>query len=456
MDQKQKKQQATPSDYFVYAGYRTFEFLLKLIPVSWVCRFGTFMGTLSYHLLKNRRKTVTQNLRIAFGSEMSHEEIHQLTRETFRNTGSNLIASFRSALFSEAEIRKRVEISGAENLDIARQNGTGIIALIGHMGNWELMAQIHLVLPALNPTATLYRPIDNPLIDALIKRRRGSEGTALFSRRDGFFKPISHIKSGGSLGILADQHAGKHGVAIPFFGKLTSMTNLPAIMHRRTGASIVPLSMAATRPGYWKVTVHPPIEIPAEQKTNTTYITGLCAKAYECSMRDSPANVFWMHGYWKTGRHRCLKIDGLQKKRTGLQRSLATNPFRVIVYTGDASSENQEIYEQLKRLKNYRPDIHLTTVGSHQILKEADHHITIDGEDLPEKLRQYDLSQPAPIDCALDFTRDAQGAPAFKQAEFRLIFTMFGEHQGRVTRSFFAKTPNPTLHDFLNSLGIDQ
>jgi len=453
-----KRTSPTLTDYLVYGIFRVFEFFLKLIPVAWVCLVGRGLGHLAYLFLKKRRKTVTQNLRIAFGKEMSLEEIHELTRETFHRTGSNLFASFRSASFSKEEIAQRVEIVGTENLDLARKQGNGVIAMIGHMGNWELMAQIHLILPALTPTATLYRPIDNPLIDDLIKRRRGSQGTALFSRRDGFFKPISHIKSGGSLGVLADQHAGAHGVAVPFFGKLTSMTNLPAIMHRRTGAPIVPLSMESTSLGHWKVTVHPPIDIPEDQKTNTVLITGRCAKAYEEVMSDSPADVFWMHGYWKTGRHRCLKIDGLQKKKSGHQRSLATEPFRVLIFTGDATPENQEMVEQLERVRNYRPDIHLTTVGQHQLLTSAHHHIPISDttspESLAQQLREYDASLDSPIDTTIDFTEEGAGAPIFKKAGFSLIFTMFGDHQSRGTRSYFKKIQSPTLNDFLESLGI--
>jgi len=456
-----KRTSPTFTDYLVYGIYRIFEFFLKLVPVAWVCHVGRFFGLLSYYLLRDRRQTVTQNLRIAFGKELSHDEIHALTRETFLRTGSNLFASFRSSSFSKQEIAQRVEFIGAENLDLARDQGNGIIALICHMGNWELMAQLHLVLPALSPTATLYRPIDNPLIDALIRRRRGSEGTELFSRRDGFFKPISHIKKGGSLGILADQHAGNHGIAVPFFGKLTSMTNLPAIIHRRTGAAIVPISMASTTPGHWKVTVHPPIDIPADQKANTVFITGLCAKAYEKSMSDSPADVFWMHGYWKTRNKRCLKISGLQKKKTGLQRSLATSPFRILIFTGDVAPDcpdSSEMVEQLKRIRHYRPDLHLTTVGRHQLLASAHHHIpfpeTSSADQLAEKLKQYDLELDTPIDTTLDFTKEGSGAPILKQAGFRLIFTMFGDHQSHSTKQYFSKTQNPTLANFIDSLGI--
>jgi len=454
------------SDYFLYGIYRVFEFALKLLPMQVACWIGSALGSLTYLLFKERRHIVTRNLRIAFGEEMNHDEIHSLTHQTFQYSVSNLIASFRTSSFSNKQLRSRVEILGEENIEAARAQGAddnGLIYLICHMGNWELMAQVHILLPNIGPPATLYRPLDNPLIDKLIQRRRGSEGTKLFSRHDGFFKPIAYIKKGGSLGILADQHAGTSGVAVPFFGKLTSMTNLPAIIHRRTGAPILPMSMTSTSLGNWRVTIHPAIKIPSDQKTNTQFITNLCAKAYETIMRSNPADVLWMHGYWKVGSKGPLKIDGLQKKKSGRQRSLATKPFRVIVYTGDVgdgSADATEIIAQLDRLKNYRPDIHLTVVGKFNIGSSTDHFIPIppSGEspnELAETLRAYDATLPQPIDCCLDFTESGNGGPLFEQAGFSHIFTFFGKYQSRRTRDYFLKVDRPTIEAFITSLGIN-
>lgn len=445
--------------YLVYGVYRVFEFMLKLLPMKLVCLTGVAIGHLSYLLFRVRKQTVIRNLRIAFGEEMSRKEINLLARKIFHQSGSNLIASIRTSTFSETQLRKRVEIVGAENLDHAKAQGTGVIGLLAHMGNWELFGQLPLILPGLIPTASLYRPIDNPLLDSLIKRRRSREGAQLFSRRDGFFKPIAHIKKGGTLAVLGDQHAGKQGMAVPLFGKLTSLTNLPAILHRRTGASIVPFSMESTTLGKWRVTVHPAVEIPSDKKTDTQYITSLCADAYETMMRSAPSDVFWMHGYWKTGRRGPLKIDGLQKKKTSSQEAAASKPFRVVVYTGDATLESTEMVQCIDELKNYRSDIHLTTVGKRQIYPNCDHfmHLEPDVQDtlIISHLIDYDHSLPAPIDCVLDLTENNSGGRLFKEAGFTHIFAPQGEFQGKRTEKHFANIEQPSFSDFLMSLGIE-
>jgi lauroyl/myristoyl acyltransferase len=459
MSQPNSKCPVRIDHYLVYAVYRSLEFLLKLLPMKLVCLTGAGLGHVAYLVLPGRRHIVTRNLRIAFGEEMSHPEIKKLTLKTFHHTGANLIASIRTAVLSETEILKRVEVVGEENIAAAKKQSHGMIGLLTHMGNWELLGQAHLALPELTPTASLYRPIDNPLIDALIRRRRSNQGAKLFSRRDGFFKPIAHIKEGGSLGILADQQAGAHGIAVPLFGKLTSLTNLPAIIHRRTGASIVPVSISTTTLGKWRFTVHPAIIIPAEKNSDTQHITSLCAEAYETMMRSAPADVFWMHGYWKTGRRGPLKIDGLQKKKARSQEAAASKPFRVIVYTGDATLESTEMIQSIDELKNYRSDIHLTTAGKRRIYPNCDHfmHIEPDVQDtlLVSHLIDHDHSLPEPVDCVLDLTPDSSGACLFQKAGYTHIFAPHGEFQGKRTETYFAKIKNPTLSDFLISLGIE-
>lgn len=465
MSQKTTTRQITLLHRLVYAIYRGFECFLKLLPMKLVCLFGAAMGQVTAWILPARRRTVTRNLRIAFGDSMSLEDIHHLCHQTFRHSGANMLASFRTSSFSASQLRQHVEVTGEENLDAARKNGNGVICQLAHMGNWELMAQAHLIVPALIPPASLYRPLDNPLIDALIKRRRSSEGAELFSRRDGFFKPIAHIKNGGCLGVLADQNAGAHGLAVPLFGKLCPMTNLPAILHRRTGACILPLSMSSTSLAKWKITIHPPINIPADKKTNTQYISELVALAYEDLMSESPADVLWMHGYWKTGRKSPLKIDGLKKKnqtkeeRGSEKANTAFQPFKVIVYTGAATYEDRQIREQLQRLKNYRPDIHITTVGESAFDTIANQHLYAKASDtsplLVHSIVQHDQSMPAPMDCAIDFTESGQGGELFHRANISHTFTFYGKHQSPRTRYHFSTLDTVTLADLLDSLGMD-
>ena len=106
----------------------------------------------------------------------------------------------------------------AENLDAVHTElraGRPVVLLLSHIGPWELAAQL---VPHYAPYARIgspYQRLGNRYIDRDVSRRRARTGSELFDRSEGFHKPIELLRSGGLLGIFADQHAGDHGLWTP-------------------------------------------------------------------------------------------------------------------------------------------------------------------------------------------------------------------------------------------------
>lgn len=448
------------SHYLSYGIYRGFELLLKPFPMEIVCVMGGLIGSLGGLLLPKRRAIVIRNLRIAYGEQLKHHEIQALCRRTYWNSGANLIASIKANTMRSEDLHKRMEIAGLENMEAARQEDTGFILLLAHMGSWEILVQMHLIIPGLTPFGGLYRPLGNPLLDKLVKRRRQKTGTKLFSRTDGFFTPIVHLKEKGALGAFADQNAGSHGMAVNMFGKITSLTNLPALLHRRTNAPILPVSMCTIGHGRWRVIIHPALTISDKEKTNAAVTTGLCAQAFETMMSESPSDVLWMHGYWKTGTKLPLKIAGIQRNKNLEMLGKATKPFRVLIFAGNAPADSQEMLTELQRLKNYREDIEITLVSEFLTSPDAVYHIKMDSSEPPHivanHIRQHNLKLSTPLDCAIDFTPDAAGDYILKCSGTTPSFAMRGKNVSASTKNYFSNPENRTLKGLLESLGIDK
>lgn len=447
---------ASIGGYAAYGIYRVTEAILRLLPMEAVCVIGSCMGQAGYFLMHRRRRIVMRNLRIAYGENLSLPEIRALTRKTFRHSGLNLMASIPASVIDNDELKERVEVEGLENLHHALGQNQGCILLLAHMGNWEILTQLKVLAPGIQSLASLYRPLNNPLLDRLIKRRRQRKGAILFSKYDSFTKPITHIKQGGTLGCIADQHAGSRGTAIPLFGKTTSMTSLPALLHRKTKAPILPVSMITVGLGQWKVIFHPSINVLETEKKNTYLLTARCAKAYERIMSESPSDVLWMHGYWKVNQSRPLHIDGLKKQTINTATS---QPFQVLIYTGEYKSSDDRVVTQLHRLQNYRSDIRIITLGKHPILPSADHHIYCDPAEPPHliynKILFYDRHSSAPIDCALNFTADGAGKNILTHTQFDHVFCRQGKWVSRHTQAIWLKHGTVSIPDFLTSIGLN-
>lgn len=304
-------------------GHSVIEGLAALLPGSWVFRLGESLGGLAWHLLPQRRKIVIRNLRIAFAGEKTPLEIHQLARETFRRSGANLVSVSHTARLRPEQLREVLNVENLHLLEDAQSRGKGVVLLLAHMGNWELLSRIIHLFPPGSTCGAFYRPLNNPLLDAQVLARRQADGTRMFSKRDPFHEVTKFLRDGGIVGILADQRVGMQGEVVPFFGRLTRATPLPALLARRAKAEVLALTLVTESPGKWKAVFHP-VESPPT--------TAHCMAALETGMKQSPADVFWMQERWKVyaGPHVSFRkwLDGREIS--------GSKPHRALLWLADA------------------------------------------------------------------------------------------------------------------------
>ena len=81
-----------------YAVYRAGEIGMAILSAEQVFSLGHYLGLLMFHTYRSRRAIVIRNLRMAYGNEMSLEDIKSLAHEVFTRSGSNLLSSFYLSL----------------------------------------------------------------------------------------------------------------------------------------------------------------------------------------------------------------------------------------------------------------------------------------------------------------------------------------------------------------------
>lgn len=271
-------------------AYSLVEGIAAAFPGSWVCRCGEALGGLAWHLLPGRRKTVLRNLRIAFHGELDAAAITRLGKASFRRAGGNLFGAARTAVLGREQLAKVMEVHGIENVTAALSKGRGAVVLVPHMGNWEALSRVHTLLPGEVKLGAFYRPLNNPLMDARVRKRREVDGGRMFSKHDGALPAIAYLRENSMLGILADQRVGMAGEVLPFFGRITRASPLPALLSRRVKSPVLAVRARTVRPGYWRVEFLP-VDGPVT--------TEICMTALEKAMRSSPEDYFWLQERWK-------------------------------------------------------------------------------------------------------------------------------------------------------------
>jgi len=293
--------------YLVYLLVRVALWLLRLFPLRVIARLGRAGGALAYALDRRHRRVAVDNLTRCFGDSKTQEEIRALARENFKRIGENFAAAVKTSSMSEAAIRECVELVGAEHVLPAAKDGKpqGRIIAIGHFGNFELYARCNYFVPGLQ-FATTYRGINQPLLNRVLQDLRNQSGCLYFERRsEGGALRRALQNQGIMLGLLVDQHAGDHGLRVPFFGRDCSTSAAPGIYAQRYRLPLHVAICYRVGLGRWRIEMGE--EIPtfeAGQPRASEAVAADINKAYEVAIRRDPANWFWVHRRWKATHYR--------------------------------------------------------------------------------------------------------------------------------------------------------
>ncbi len=267
------------------------ESLLGLIPLPWIFRLGEGLGSTLWHAMPKRRGIAMRNLRIAYAGEKDLAQIETLARLSFRRTVANLLAGALASGLSREKLRKAVAVENMELLQEVAAEGKGAVIIMAHMGSWEMLSRIGILFPSGISAGALYRPLNNPLMDAKVLERREADGMRMFSKGDSLFQIAGFVREGGVVGILADQRVGIQGVVTSFFGRLTRSTPLPTLLARKARCPVLALSMTTVGPGRWKATF---------LRVSGPHTHDSCTLTLQNLMRSGPEDVFWFQDRWKT------------------------------------------------------------------------------------------------------------------------------------------------------------
>jgi KDO2-lipid IV(A) lauroyltransferase len=279
--------------YYLLLGFTR---VVRAVPVRMVAAMGRFAGGLVYFLDARHRWVALENLRRCF-PEMGRAERRGIAREHFRRLGENFASAIPTAGLTSSQIEPYLEVVGAEQLNV---NPRGAIVAIGHFGNFELYTHLTARLPHLSGAAT-YRALQHQCFDRLVRELRRRSGCLLYDRERDVKRMLNALRAGGVvLGLLSDQHAGRTGARVSFFGHECSTTTAPARLAQRYKLPLFTAICFRVGLGRWRIEVGP--EIPAQSGGKLRPPAELMAEvnaAFEKAiLRDIP-NAFWVYDRWR-------------------------------------------------------------------------------------------------------------------------------------------------------------
>jgi len=294
--------------YLSYVALKVLSLFINLLPEGFSLWLGRQLGRVAFHLDREHQKVVFQNLRLAFGREKSEKDIDDIAKRTFENLGMTAVEFFRIPHMDVEMFKKRVTVEGLEKALKLLEMKNGILLLLSHFGNWELMGMMSKVIG--QPIMVIAKPVKkNKWVDQFITEIRRKAGLEVIPTEKASRRVIRALSQNRVVGILIDQRAKRsEGVWADFFGRRAPTTPGLAILAIKTGAPILPVFMI--RNGYQRhrLLIQEPLElthtrdIKKDVETNTQLIN----HTLESMIRQYPDQWFWVHRRWerKKGGHR--------------------------------------------------------------------------------------------------------------------------------------------------------
>jgi heptosyltransferase II len=392
-------------DFVVYLLYRAGLAVVAALPLQLLFVCGQFLGTCAWIFSGKYRRLATRNLEIAFANEKSPRELRQLVRRHFQRLGANLLCSAKLTQMPPEKILERVEVENIEAMAREFRAGVPVVLVLSHLGTWEVFAQLMPKFVGFVRNASVYQGLGNRFIDEHVRRTRSQTGLELFNRHDGFEAVIELLRSGGGVGVLADQHAGDHGVWTPFFGRVASSSPLPALLAKRTRAALIAAGVYTSGRARWRMAFTERFD---QTGASVAVLTLKINEVIEKQIRRAPEDWFWVHNRWKTPDPNFLLAH--YKRGVYLPPGVSARdlkPFRVLVRSNNWLGDAVMSVPAVRAIKNGRPDVHVTIAAPEKIvamwklIPEADAIIPLPDGSLLSVVRL--LREQMPFDVAILF-----------------------------------------------------
>jgi len=284
--------------YFEYIFLVTTGLLLRRLSYNSASGTGAFFGRILYSFDKKHRKIAYENLLPSF-PEKGAAELEEIIEKVYENMGRGFAEFLYLPKLSGEKLKKLIKVRGEEHLKAALGKGRGVIALVSHFGNWELMGARYTEYGS---STVIAFPQSNALTDKVITKYRTKAGLRIIFTGNAVKEIFRALKNKGMVGFLADQDAHREGVFVNFFGRPASTNRGPAVIALKTKAPIIMSFMVREKDNTFTLYFEPELKLvetgdfEADVKKNTENWSAVL----ERYVRQYPEQWFWVHRRWKT------------------------------------------------------------------------------------------------------------------------------------------------------------
>ena len=272
--------------------------LVSILPMWLLYIKSSALYIITYYIIGYRKKVVKNNLNLVF-PDHSSEEINRIAKGFYKHLCDIIFETIESLTISEKVISKRFQFENLELLEELKAKGKSTLLMSGHYANWEWMGILNKKTSY--KCYAVYKKLDNPYFDSLVKNIRGRFGAETITNKKIvplLFRNAKKNINSAAL-ILSDQspkkNAYKHrdtfmGIDVPVFTGTEELA-------KRLDFAAVYLKIKKIKRGYYKASFELLAENPKEYPDFE--ITRMFLTEIENQIKEQPEFYLWSHKRWK-------------------------------------------------------------------------------------------------------------------------------------------------------------
>jgi KDO2-lipid IV(A) lauroyltransferase len=255
-------------------------------------------------VVRYRLKLVRKNIRLSF-PEKTEAEQNTIVNAFYHHFADLLVEIIYGYRVSDEEMRERVYFENMELLEELARKNHGVIAYLGHMCNWEWIADVgKQFMDKSIVEYNVYRKQKNAKVDhamLLLRSKRGGECVEknVLLRK---LVQLRHVDHPYVVGLIADQKPSPRNAHVwtTFLNQDTAFLDGGEVLARKFGLGVVYANITSPKRGYYHVHFELITDNPTSLPENTITLT--YARMIENNICQQPERWLWTHNRWKWSR----------------------------------------------------------------------------------------------------------------------------------------------------------
>ncbi|MCL6462340.1 KDO2-lipid IV(A) lauroyltransferase [Flavobacterium micromati] len=278
-----------------------FLWLISILPFPIFYWFSDFIYFIVYYIIGYRKKTVKENLALAF-PHLSDKERLEIEKKSYHHLCDMFLEMIKTMSISAAEMNRRFVITNIELVKEFEDKDKSTVLLASHYASWEWLLTINEKTKFKG--VGVYKKIANKYFDKMIRDIRSKYNAELVETKD-TIPLIAENQRKGILSMygLASDQSPKLDRAFhwdKFMGVEVPVHTGAEMLAKRYDLNVLFVKVKKVKRGFYEATFIPITENP--KSIPNFGITIQYLREVEKQIEEAPEFYFWTHKRWKHRR----------------------------------------------------------------------------------------------------------------------------------------------------------